>query len=59
MAHNLRGEVKKQARARTRGVSGERRPRLLMALYEAKGLSIARAGAPSPLAILSGRQTRW
>jgi len=34
-----------------------RRPRLLLALYEGKGLSIARAGAPSPLATLSGRQT--
>lgn len=33
-----------------------RRPRLLLALYESKGLKIARAGAPSPLSTLSGRQ---
>jgi hypothetical protein len=33
-----------------------RRPKPLLALYEGKGLRIARAGAPSPLSTLSGRQ---
>jgi len=32
-------------------------PKTLLTLYQRKGLNIARAGAPSPLATLSGRQT--
>jgi hypothetical protein len=33
----------------------KRTPKTLLALYQCKGLSIARAGAPSPLATLSGK----
>jgi len=33
-----------------------RRPKPLLALYQGKGFKIARAGAPSPLSTLSGRQ---
>jgi len=32
-------------------------PKTLLTLYQRKGLDIARAGAPSPLSTLSGRQT--
>ncbi len=37
--------------------SSHRPPRILLTLYQCKGLKIARAGAPSPLSTLSGRQT--
>jgi hypothetical protein len=33
-----------------------RSPKTLLTLYQRKGLDIARAGAPSPLATSSGRQ---
>jgi hypothetical protein len=39
------------------GSLSHRHPKLLLSLYQCKGLKIARAGAPSPLSTLSGRQT--
>lgn len=32
-------------------------PKTLLTLYQRKGFNIARAGAPSPLATLSGKQS--
>jgi hypothetical protein len=37
------------------GVVG-RTPKTLLTLYQRKGFEIARTGAPSPLATMSGRQ---
>ena len=56
MIVSLKNAAREARIGRQNGDTG-RRPRLLLALYEGKGLSIARAGAPSPLATLSGRQT--
>lgn len=53
------GVLKPDAKAHDLAAQGENRsrpPKILLALYRRSGLNIARAGAPSPLSNLRGRQ---
>jgi hypothetical protein len=40
----------------TQNDSENRTPKLLLTLYQRKGLDVAKAGAPSPFSILRSRQ---
>ena len=54
---SLIGNGLKESSLRIRNGADKSPPKTLLTLYQCKGLNIARAGAPSPLSTLSGRQT--